>query len=208
MGYATYTKLKCRFVVVSSVLILLVCFLVARTGPADLVHPTAGTRSLLSGGVSEEDCQSEDKESIGITVVKLFIILECFLGLAVICDDWFVPSLEKISDVLDLSEDVAGATFMAAGGSAPELMTSFADTFTADNSIGVGTIVGSAMFNILVIVALAALVIQDAELLIDWRPMARDCIFYSLSIFLLIIFFRDEEVTKVLKIRIVPCKRT
>ena len=131
-----------------------------------------------------------------------------FLGLAVICDDWFVPSLEKISDVLDLSEDVAGATFMAAGGSAPELMTSFADTFTADNSIGVGTIVGSAMFNILVIVALAALVIQDAELLIDWRPMARDCIFYSLSIFLLIIFFRDEEVTKVLKIRIVPCKRT
>jgi len=39
-----------------------------------------------------------------------------FWGLAVVCDDYFVPALEVITERLDLSEDVAGATFMAAGG--------------------------------------------------------------------------------------------
>ena len=63
------------------------------------------------------------------------------LGLAIICDDFFVPSLEGISEKLDLSEDVAGATFMAAGSSAPELFTSVAGV-GVQSDVGVGTIVG------------------------------------------------------------------
>ncbi len=73
-----------------------------------------------------------------------------------------------------MSEDVAGATFMAAGSSAPELFTSVAGVGT-ESDVGVGTIVGytlkyfipkkymifilhrSAMFNILVIVALSSI---------------------------------------------------
>ena len=87
---------------------------------------------------------------------------------------------------------------------APELFTSLAGV-AVESDVGVGTIVGSAVFNILVIVALAALVIQDAQLLIDWRPMARDCIFYSLSILLLILFFRDDEVNKLEILPSNPC---
>ena len=55
-----------------------------------------------------------------------------------------MPSLEAISEKLDLSEDVAGATFMAAGSSAPELFTSVAGV-AADSDVGVGTIVGYEM---------------------------------------------------------------
>jgi Ca2+/Na+ antiporter len=55
---------------------------------------------------------------------------------------FFQASLEKISDVLHLTPDVAGATFLAAGSSAPELFTSLADAFGPSNSIGMGTIVG------------------------------------------------------------------
>ena len=40
-----------------------------------------------------------------------------FLALAIACDEWFVPALEVIVDTLGISHDVAGATFMAAGGS-------------------------------------------------------------------------------------------
>ena len=47
-----------------------------------------------------------------------------FLGIAIVCDDFFVASLEKICEVLRLFDDVAGATFMAAGSSAPELASS------------------------------------------------------------------------------------
>lgn len=62
-------------------------------------------------------------------------------GVAIICDDFFVPSLEAISERLDLSEDVAGATFMAAGSSAPELFTSVAGV-GVESDVGIGTIVG------------------------------------------------------------------
>ena len=62
-------------------------------------------------------------------------------AIAIICDDFFVPSLEAISEKLNLSEDVAGATFMAAGSSAPELFTSVAGV-GVESDVGVGTIVG------------------------------------------------------------------
>ena len=84
-------------------------------------------------------------------------MLYFFLGLAIICDDFFVSSLERISEGLNLSEDVAGATFMAAGSSAPELFTSIMDTFYFTNNVGVGTIVGSAVFNILIIIGAVAI---------------------------------------------------
>ena len=53
-----------------------------------------------------------------------------------------------------------------------------ADTFAGESEgFGMGTIVGSAMFNILVIVALSAAATTEV-LTIDWRPVCRDCGFY------------------------------
>uniref|UniRef100_A0AAR2JT78 Sodium/calcium exchanger membrane region domain-containing protein n=1 Tax=Pygocentrus nattereri TaxID=42514 RepID=A0AAR2JT78_PYGNA len=80
-----------------------------------------------------------------------------FYALAVVCDDYFVPSLEKICERLHLSEDVAGATFMAAGSSAPELFTSVIGVFITKGDVGVGTIVGSAVFNILCIIGVCGI---------------------------------------------------
>lgn len=77
---------------------------------------------------------------IAIIENKRYLIL-LFIALAIVCDDFFVPSLEAISEKLDLSEDVAGATFMAAGSSAPELFTSVAGV-TVESDVGIGTIVG------------------------------------------------------------------
>lgn len=52
-----------------------------------------------------------------------------------------------------MSADVAGATFMAAATSAPELFVNVIGTFITEGDIGVGTIVGSAVFNILAVAA-------------------------------------------------------
>ena len=87
------------------------------------------------------------------TVVTLYT----FIGLAIVCDEYFCPSLEIISEALHLSEDVAGATFMAAGSSAPELFTALVTIYVAPGDQGVGTIVGSAIFNLCVIVGLSCL---------------------------------------------------
>lgn len=140
-------------------------------------------RRRLSSSV---ECTDEDSNlSVVLDVVYFAIIIYSFLALAILCDTFFEPSLEQISEKLNLSEDVAGATFMAAGSSAPELFTSFSDTFSTRNSIGVGTIVGSALFNILIIVAMSAAV-TPKPIKLDWRPIARDVGFYVSSIGLLV----------------------
>lgn len=54
---------------------------------------------------------------------------------------------------LNMSNDVAGATFMAAATSAPELFVNVIGTFITEGDIGIGTIVGSAVFNILAVAA-------------------------------------------------------
>lgn len=57
------------------------------------------------------------------------------------------------ASALSMSKDVAGATFMAAATSAPELFVNAIGTFITEGDIGVGTIVGSAVFNILAVPA-------------------------------------------------------
>lgn len=67
----------------------------------------------------------------GGVIFYLLVSVYMFIGLAIICDDYFVPALEVICKVLNLREDVAGATFMAAGSSAPELATTIISLFIA-----------------------------------------------------------------------------
>ena len=94
-----------------------------------------------------------------------------FWALAIVCDDYFVPSLDEIIEELKLSPDVAGATFMAAGSSAPELFTSLMGVFAVQNDVGIGTIVGSAVFNLCCIIGGTALFTPTA-LTIDSRSRA------------------------------------
>ena len=61
---------------------------------------------------------------------------------------------------------------------------------TNESDVGVGTIVGSAVFNLLVIVALSA-ALAGQVLNLDWRPLARDSVFYAMSICVLITFAWD-----------------
>merc|ERR1719427_129937 len=150
----------------------------------------AAIDNQTSDGHSEHGGVALWTSSEGLDIfLCIFGTLWLFVAVAVICDDFFVPSLEAISEVLDLSEDVAGATFMAAGSSAPELFTSLAAA-TNESDVGVGTIVGSAVFNLLVIVALSA-ALSGKVLHLDWRPLARDATFYTISIGVLILFAWD-----------------
>ncbi|KAK6036634.1 hypothetical protein COOONC_25861 [Cooperia oncophora] len=71
-------------------------------------------------------------------------LIYMFVSLAIVCDEFFVPSLAVLTEKLAISDDVAGATFMAAGGSAPEFFTSVIGVFIAQNNVGIGTIVGES----------------------------------------------------------------
>lgn len=116
-----------------------------------------------------------------------------FYGLAIVCDEYFVAGLERIIEEFEISEDVAGATLMAAGGSAPELATSFIGVFVAQSDIGFGTIVGSATFNILAVIGLCA-VFAPGSLPLTWWPLFRDCTFYSIALLVLAGCTADSQI--------------
>lgn len=126
-------------------------------------------------------------------VGAILLLLLCFYLLAVICEEFFVPSLDRISERLKLSSDVAGATFMAAGSSAPEFFTSLIAVFRPGGlaDVGSGTIVGSAIFNILVIIGASAL-FKSVKL--TWQPVIRDTVFYMITVMLLLVAFWDGRV--------------
>ncbi|XP_033860738.2 sodium/potassium/calcium exchanger 3-like [Acipenser ruthenus] len=130
----------------------------------------------------------------GAVVLHVICAMYMFYALAIVCDDYFVPSLEKISERLQLSEDVAGATFMAAGSSAPELFTSVIGVFITKGDVGVGTIVGSAVFNILCIIGVCGIFAGQAVHVSCWT-LLRDSTYYTLSVVALILFIHDEKVS-------------
>ena len=114
-------------------------------------------------------------------------VLWLFIGLAIVADELFVPSLDLIAEKWGLSEDVAGATLMAAGGSSPELFTSAVGTFLR-SSVGFGAIVGSAVFNVLFVVGVCALSTAK-PMQLTWWPMFRDSTYYLVTLLVLAVFF-------------------
>uniref|UniRef100_A0A4W4FCP9 Sodium/calcium exchanger membrane region domain-containing protein n=1 Tax=Electrophorus electricus TaxID=8005 RepID=A0A4W4FCP9_ELEEL len=140
-----------------------------------------------------EDVFTKEQRRQGAVLLHGFCAVYMFYALAIVCDVYFVPSLEKICENLHLSEDVAGATFMAAGSSAPELFTSLIGVFITKGDVGVGTIVGSAVFNILVIIGVCG-IFAGQTILLTWWPLFRDSVYYIFSVLALILIIYDEKV--------------
>uniref|UniRef100_A0A3Q0SQC4 Solute carrier family 24 member 2 n=1 Tax=Amphilophus citrinellus TaxID=61819 RepID=A0A3Q0SQC4_AMPCI len=134
----------------------------------------------------------EDRRQ-GYVVLHMFGMLYMFIALAIVCDEFFVPALTVITEKLEISDDVAGATFMAAGGSAPELFTSVIGVFVSHSNVGIGTIVGSAVFNILFVIGMCALFSKEV-LHLTWWPLFRDVSFYIIGLLMLIYFFLDNQI--------------
>lgn len=122
----------------------------------------------------------------------LWILLACYL-LSIICDRYFVVSLDEIAKKRKLSDDVSWATLMAVWSSAPEFFTSLIALFSgAKVWLGAGTIIWSAIFNILIIIWGSALFLRAV---LDKNILIRDALFYAWSIGLVLFSFWDGQVT-------------
>ncbi len=135
--------------------------------------------------------------SLLILVLSFLALFVSFYLLAKIVEGYFIGSLDKIASKLKMSSDAAGATLMAVGSSAPELFVAVFAVFRPGESpgahaaIGIGNIVGSALFNILAITGAAAFV---RKAVIAWQPVVRDLIFYGIAIGLLLLVFNDGNI--------------
>lgn len=127
-------------------------------------------------------------------IVSLIVIIIAIYLLSVITDEFFIGSLKVISTKWNLPATVAGASLMAMGSSAPELFIAISALFTSGgehSDVGIGTIVGSAVFNILVITGISA-VVREAR--ITLTAVLRDISFYLASIAVLLFTFWDGHI--------------
>uniref|UniRef100_A0AAQ4R9T8 Sodium/potassium/calcium exchanger 1 n=1 Tax=Gasterosteus aculeatus aculeatus TaxID=481459 RepID=A0AAQ4R9T8_GASAC len=161
--------------------------------PTTAATPPSPPQPPHRKGDYPEDLFSVEQRQQGWVALHLLGMVYMFVALAIVCDEFFVPGLEVITVKLDISDDVAGATFMAAGGSAPELFTSLIGVFISHSNVGIGTIVGSAVFNILFVIGMCAIFSREM-LHLTWWPLFRDVSFYILDLIMLIVFFLDNVI--------------
>jgi len=103
--------------------------------------------------------------------------------------DWLEHSSEGLSTYYELPDIVQGALVVAIGSSFPELATVVLSTMLhGEFDLGVAAIVGSAIFNILIIPAAAGLVSKD-PLESNRDLVYKEAQFYIISVAVLIITF-------------------
>jgi K+-dependent Na+/Ca+ exchanger-like protein len=112
---------------------------------------------------------------------------------ATVTEERLVPALNVISNHYKIPPDIAGATLMAAGASSPELFSSFVALFITHSALGLGTVVGSEIFNQLIICAGAVFASKTGNLILDKTILIREVGFYALAIALLYFSLRDSR---------------
>ncbi|XP_015601790.1 sodium/potassium/calcium exchanger 4 [Cephus cinctus] len=161
---------------------------------------------LLARETTEENCTSRSinefpndlftktQRKHGALLFHALFAVYCFTLTAFVCNDYLLPAMDCICTDLKISADVAGATFLATASCFPELFVNVVGTFLTQSDLGVGTVVGSAVFNIFAIPACGALsTVQGVKL--DWTVLARDSLLYTVALAALIISMWDGYIT-------------
>ncbi len=94
----------------------------------------------------------------------LFIVLG--LGVLILGSNLLVDSAVRVAQLFGVSDAVIGLTIIAAGTSMPELATSVVAALKKQSDIAVGNVVGSNIYNILIILGVSSLItpIQSPDL--------------------------------------------
>jgi cation:H+ antiporter len=92
-------------------------------------------------------------------MILQILLLLAGLALVVFGADWLVDGASSIARRFGLSEFVIGLTIVGMGTSAPELVVSFIGAIQGNADISLGNVVGSNIFNTLLILGATALIL-------------------------------------------------
>jgi len=153
---------------------------------------------VISADDGDDDDDDDESKPVpwiakGGFILLIVAVLQMFYALAVVVEEYFVPSLNTMCVVYEIPDDVAGATFMAAGASAPELFAAFISLFITHSTLGVGTILGSELFNHLIITAGSIFYSKSGTIQTEPRFVGREAFFYALALGVLIWALQDSS---------------
>ena len=98
--------------------------------------------------------QQETVKQVNPWLSAFFVVLG--LAMLVVGSNVFVDAASDVAYSLGLSEGVVGLTIVAGGTSLPELATSVVAARKGQSAIAIGNVIGSNVFNILLILGLTA----------------------------------------------------
>ncbi|GBG31446.1 Sodium/potassium/calcium exchanger 5 [Hondaea fermentalgiana] len=165
------------------------------------VTAAAGLWGLSAAAATETEddvvlAGDEGNEEMGMKLAKAFglpvLIFFCFVALALVCDDYLAPSLEALVRRFKIPHDVASATFLAFGSSAPEISINCVATIHGKVSLSLSAVLGSGIIAYTVIPAACVLVSKGQVLHLEAVPLVRDMVFYAAALSAFVAFTSEE----------------
>ena len=91
-----------------------------------------------------------------VIIIQFFLLIVGFVFL-IKGSDFFVDGASSIASLLKIPTIIVGLTIVALGTSAPEAAVSITSSLTGSNALAVSNVIGSNIFNILMVIGIAAL---------------------------------------------------
>lgn len=121
-------------------------------------YETSDHEASSSGTSAHEASSSEASQASGTSMLKAVIMLVVGLLCLIAGSNMFVDNASFVASSLGVSDAVIGLTIVAGGTSLPELATSMVSAKKGNSDIAIGNVIGSNVFNILMIIGITGLV--------------------------------------------------
>jgi cation:H+ antiporter len=159
-----------------------------------LIYLSRKTSNALEEKHAENFGKSKTKSHLQVITNVGFIIGG--LALLVLGSRWLVHGAVAIAKAIGIGELIIGLTIVAAGTSLPEVATSVIASIRGERDIAVGNVVGSNIFNILVVLGLSSLFAPDG-IKVSTAVIRFDIpVMVAVSIACLPIFFTDSIIAR------------
>lgn len=121
-------------------------------------YETSDHEASSSGTSDHEASSSEASQASGTSMLKAVVMLVVGLLCLIAGSNMFVDNASFVASSLGVSDAVIGLTIVAGGTSLPELATSMVSARKGNSDIAIGNVIGSNVFNILMIIGITGLV--------------------------------------------------
>ena len=106
-----------------------------------------------------------------MSILLQFVLLIVGFVFLIKGSDFFVDGASSIASLLKIPTIIVGLTIVAFGTSAPEAAVSITSAITGNNAMAVSNVIGSNLFNILMVIGISALL---GELLMEKDVLNKD----------------------------------
>lgn len=128
-------------------------------------------------------------------VLAHVLMIPVGLGCLVLGGRWLVDGAIDVAKALNMSPDTIGATIVAIGTSLPELATSIVAARKGHAELALGNIIGSNIFNILMVLGVTSTVVQ---LPVPWHEHGMRTVFgMALAVFVAILLLGPKRLSRV-----------